>query len=214
MDRQLAERMVGAACLLAVLVLVVPSILDGNQEPESTGPEPGLSEVPDQRRHTLILNPAARVPPVPQSRDMPGEAAGTLPDDEPPAPTMPAPVAPPEATPVPAPIPEPEKPAVVAPPATDKAGAAPSAAPPVPAEAPAVPDTGQWYVQLGVFSSAQNAEGLANKLKTSGFTATVRKVKNGAMSRVLVGPRADRAAAVELADQLKAAGYTVQVTKL
>ena len=30
MDRQLAERMVGAACLLAVLVLVVPAILDGS----------------------------------------------------------------------------------------------------------------------------------------------------------------------------------------
>ena len=58
MDRQLAERMVGAACLLAVLVLVVPSILDGNQEPESTGPEPVLSEVPDQRTHTLILDDA------------------------------------------------------------------------------------------------------------------------------------------------------------
>jgi cell division septation protein DedD len=110
MDRQLAERMVGAACLLAVLVLVVPSILDGNQEPESTGPEPELLEVPDQRTHTLILDNAARVPPVPQLRDMPGEAAGTLPDDEPPAGTIPAPVQAQEATPVPVPIPEPEKP--------------------------------------------------------------------------------------------------------
>ncbi len=211
MDRQLAERMVGAACLLAVLVLVVPSILDGNQEPESTGPEPELLEVPDQRTHTLILDNAARVPPVPQLRDMPGEAAGTLPDDEPPAGTIPAPVQAQEATPVPVPIPEPEKPAVVAPPATDKVAAAPSTAP---AEARAVPDAGQWYVQLGVFSSRQNAEGLAKKLKAGGFDTTVRKTGSGTMSRVLVGPRADRDAAVVLADKLKAAGFTGQVTKL
>lgn len=214
MDRQLAERMVGAACLLAVLVLVVPSILDGNQEPERTGPEPELLDVPDQRTHTLILDNAARVPPVPQPRDMPGEAAGTLPDDEPPAETMPAPVELQEVVTVPAPTPEPGKPAVVAPPATDKAVTAPSAAPVASAEVRAVPDAGQWYVQLGVFSSQQNAEGLAKKLKASGFSATVRKASNGAMSRVLVGPRADRDAAVELADKLKAAGFTGQVTKL
>jgi cell division septation protein DedD len=214
MDRQLAERMVGAACLLAVLVLVVPSILDGNQEPASTPPEPELLDVPDQRTHTLILDNAARVPPVPQPRDMPGEAAGTLPDDEPPAESMPAPMEPQAATPMPTPTPEPARPAVVAPPATDQAVAAASAAPPVPAEARAVPDAGRWYVQLGVFSSRQNAEGLAKKLQASGFTATIRKIENGAMSRVLVGPRADRAAAAELSNQLKAAGYAGQVTKL
>ena len=217
MDRQLAERMVGAACLLAVLVLIVPSILDGNQEPESSSPEPVLSEVPDQRTHTLILDDAARVPPVPQPRDMPGEAAGTLPDDEPPAATLSAPAELQEATPVPVPAPtaEPEKPAVVVvPPAADKAVAVPSAVPAASAEVPVGADAGQWYVQLGVFSSKQNAEGLARKLTASGFSATVRKINNGAMSRVLVGPRADREAAVALADKLKAAGFTGQVTRL
>ena len=99
----------------------------------------------------------------------------------------------------------------MAPPATDKVAAAPSTAP---AEARAVPDAGQWYVQLGVFSSRQNAEGLAKKLKAGGFDTTVRKTGSGTMSRVLVGPRADRDAAVVLADKLKAAGFTGQVTKL
>ena len=50
-------------------------------------------------------------------------------------------------------------------------------------------------VQLGVFSSRQNAEGLAKKLKAGGFDTTVRKTGSGTMSRVLVGPRADRDAA-------------------
>jgi cell division septation protein DedD len=119
---------------------------------------------------------------------------------------------------VPAPTPEPEKPAGVVPPVTDKAAAVPSgaasASAAATAEARAVPEAGQWYVQLGVFSSRQNAESLAKKLKAGGFEATVRKTGNGAMSRVLVGPRADRDAAVALAGKLKDAGFTGQVTKL
>jgi len=78
----------------------------------------------------------------------------------------------------------------------------------------AAPEAGQWYVQLGSFSSSQNAEGLAKKLKARGFDATIRKSSNGKMSRVLVGPRADRDAAVVLAGKLKAEGFAGQVTRL
>lgn len=220
MDRQLAERMVGAACLLAVLVLVVPSILDGNKTPESTGPEPLLPEVSELRTHTLSLDSAARVPPVPRLRNTPGGAAGTLPDEEQPAETLSTPVELQEGTSMPMPEPEAEDPAVVVPPKTDKVAAAPSAAPDAvaesraAAEARAVVGTGQWYVQMGSFSSKQNADGLAKKLQASGFEVTVRKTTNGAMSRVLVGPRADREAAAALAGKLKAAGFAGQVTRL
>ncbi|MEZ5561363.1 MAG: SPOR domain-containing protein [Gammaproteobacteria bacterium] len=212
MDRQLAERMVGAACLLAVLVLVVPSILDGNQEPGSADPEPVSAEVPDLRTHTLTLDSAARVPPVPQLRDTQGEAAGTLPDEQLPAEEVPAPVELQEVAP-PAPEPE-EKPAVVSPPTPGKAVPDSPAAPATTAVARAAPEAGQWYVQLGSFSSSQNAEGLAKKLKARGFDATIRKSSNGKMSRVLVGPRADRDAAVVLAGKLKAEGFAGQVTRL
>jgi cell division septation protein DedD len=211
MDRQLAERMVGAACLLAVLVMVVPSILDGNQEPERTGPEPVLPEVPDVRTHTLILDDAERVPPVPQPRDMQGEPAGMLPADEPSPDTLSAPVELQEVAPVPPSAPEAQKPADAAPRDADKT-VVPSVT--ASAEARKASGTGQWYVQLGVFASKQNAEGLAKKLKAGGFDTTVRKTSNGAMLRVLVGPRADREAAVALAAKLKAAGFAGQVTKL
>jgi cell division septation protein DedD len=206
MDRQLAERMVGAACLLAVLVLVVPSILDGNRESGSTGPEPVMPEQPGLRTHTLSIDSGASVPPVPQPREMPGEAAGTLPDEEPVTADLPenAPVLPS------APAPEVAQPAVAEPPAAEKTAAAAE----VPAEAPAVADAGQWYVQLGSFSSKPNAEGLARKLQASGFSATVRKSGNGKMLRVLVGPRADREAAAMLAGKLRAAGFNGQVTRL
>lgn len=206
MDRQLAERMVGAACLLAVLVLVVPSILDGNQQPESTASEPLLSEAPDLRTHTLNLDSVGRVPPVPQRRDAPGEEpAGTLPDEQPSTEeTVASVVLQDVAAPAPPEVDSP--PVAVA--ATEKA-----AAPPV-VKAPAVAGTGQWYVQLGSFSSAQNAERLAAKLKAGGFDAKIRKGSKGSMSRVLVGPRADRDAAVALAAKLSAAGFAGQVTRL
>ena len=209
MDRQLAERMVGAACLLAVLVLVVPSILDGNQEPGSTGPEAVLPDAPDLRTHTLSLDSEARVPPVPQPRELPAEAAVVLPDNQAPAGTIPAAVERTEVRP-----PAAKKPAGVIPPVASQAAAAPSVEQAAAAPARAAPDSGQWYVQLGSFSSQQNAEGLAKKLQAGGFSATVRKSNNGTMLRVLVGPRADREAAVALADKLKAAGFTGQVTKL
>jgi DedD protein len=218
MDRQLAERMVGAACLLAVLVAVVPALLDGNQAPESNGPDSALPEVRDLRRHTLSLDSEARVPPVPVLPDRPGDAAGTLPVDDVPDGVAAAPVELPDAT---APVAGPDVGnSVVDASATagQTAAVAPGAeapAPPVPApaaEAPVLPGTGQWYVQLGVFSSQQNAEGLKKKLADAGFEATLRKSNRGL--RVLVGPRADRDAAVTLAGKLKAAGYTGQVTRL
>ena len=78
---------------------------------------------------------------------------------------------------------------------------------------PALADAAQWYVQLGVFASSQNAEGLAKKLKAKGFEATIRK-SGGSMSRVIVGPRADRDAAAALAEKLASAGFKGQVTRL
>ncbi|MBM4222082.1 MAG: hypothetical protein FJ170_09070, partial [Gammaproteobacteria bacterium] len=218
MDRQLAERMVGAACLLAVLVLVVPAVLDGNRPTEGTGAEPVLPEVGGLRRHTLSLDGAERVPPVPVLPDRPGEAAGTLPDDELPAGVMAPPVELPEAMP-PAPVAGPEAgQTTVAPPAkaddADSDAEPPVVPAPVPApssETSAPPAAGQWYVQLGSFSSRQNAEGLEKKLAAAGFDATIRKSDKGSLLRVLAGPRADRDAAVILQGKLKAAGYTGQV---
>lgn len=208
MDRQLAERMVGAACLLAVLVLVVPSILDGNQHSEIAG-EPVPAEVPDLRTHTLSLSNTERVPPVPQLRDVPGEPAGTLPPEESPADEIAVPLILNEAEPpAPSTVPEPARQAVVAATTDDAVARAPAPG------KPAVADTGEWYVQLGSFSNRLNADGLARKLKAAGFNTTIRKSNNGSMSRVLVGPRADRDAAVALAEKLSGAGFKGQVTRL
>lgn len=207
MDRQLAERMVGAACLLAVLVLVVPSILDGNQQLEVPGLESVPSEVPNLRTHTLSLNNDERVPPVPQLRDAPGEPAGTLPDEVLPAGDRPTPIVT-EDEPVPLPVPEVERPPAQSTPPVSASNVQ------AVAKIPAAPAAEQWYVQLGSFSNQQNAERLVAKLKARGFEAMLRKSSNGSMSRVLVGPRAGREEADALAVKLAGAGFTGQVTRL
>ncbi len=83
------------------------------------------------------------------------------------------------------------EPAVAAPPSTSPV--------PAPAPAPAKPQSapGAWVVQLGSFSSEQNALALRNQLRAKGYTAFVEKTQSGAASlyRVNVGPELERARA-------------------
>jgi len=84
------------------------------------------------------------------------------------------------------------------------------AAAPAPARshpASAAPATG-WGVQLGVFASRDNAEHLAQQVRSKGFRVSVSEITSSTrkLYRVRVGPAADRAAAQALQDKLKAAG--------
>lgn len=199
MDRQLAERMVGAACLLAVLVLVVPAILDGNPDSGATITHPDIAEELDLRTHTIRLDGAEREPPVPtqlQARvdpPPPGEAA----PEEPPAP----PAAAPEPEPAEA-APAPPEPVTTAPAAT----AAAVAGSPVTDRAGG---DGDWVVQLGSFASQANADRLAARVKASGFQVSVQGGggSSGTLYRVRAGPEGDRAGAEALAARLAAAGF-------
>lgn len=198
MDRQLAERMVGAACLLAVLVLVVPAILDGNPDSGATITHPAVKEELDLRTHTIRLDGAEREPPVPmplQAGDAP-EAPGELsaapsegPRVEPPAPAgLPAPN-------VKSPVAEPSVPAAPA---------------PLAAPAPVVAkDAGDWIVQLGSFSNRANAERLAGDARGKGFNVAVQAGggSSGNLYRVRAGPETDKARAEALAARLAAAGF-------
>jgi cell division septation protein DedD len=114
----------------------------------------------------------------------------------PPEPAKPAPKpAPTESKPV-ATTPAETKP--VSPPAPK-----PVATPPKPTEAskPAASDTG-FAVQLGAFSNAADANALRDRARGAGFSAFVEQVRTdkGTLSRVRVGPVANRADA----DRLKA----------
>ena len=209
MDRQLAERMVGAACLLAVLVLVVPAILDGNPDSGATitHPAAGPSATPsvdesaprqaelsadgsadeslNLRTHTIRLDGPGREPPVPTPRalSVPPPASDAPVSERVSAPTDPQPA-----------------------PAVTPAAPEPTAS--VAAAGKGV-GSGDWIVQLGSFSQRSNADRLASELQSSGFTASVKGGggASGTLFRVRAGPAADRKAAEALAARLAAAGF-------
>ena len=92
---------------------------------------------------------------------------------------------------------------------------------PKPAEAQAPPpavvesrsETGMWAVQLGSFSSQENAERLAADLRSQGYAAFLSQLQksSGALHRVRVGPQKDRDSAESVAARLDSAGHKGQV---
>lgn len=132
-----------------------------------------------------------------QTQALPESAAAT-------ATAPPAPKPEPKPTPAPTPTPAAETKAVAAKPATP--APAPAAKPEVKPEvkAPAAPAASGvgFAVQLGAFGQAADANALRDKVRAAGFSAFVDQVRTdkGVLSRVRVGPVANRAEA----DQLKA----------
>lgn len=139
---------------------------------------------------------------VAQSRSRPVEVAARPAPAPSPAPTpapvakpTPAPVAKPVAKPTPTPAPKP-----VAKPT------------PAPAPKPATPAAGSaasgWRVQLGAFSKTASIDALYDKVKGTPALAGTRKMseKAGAVTRLQVGPFANRAAAEKACSALSAKG--------
>jgi DedD protein len=206
MDRQLAQRMVGAACLLAVLVLVVPAILDGNPDSDAVISQPVDDDSLDLRTHTIHLDGEEREPPVPTPVQAPPADASAPPAPDVPEAEPPAPASPPAT----ASTATPETPAVTVPPAGPKpAPVRDLSQEPVKPAAPAPAKAGDWIVQLGSFSQRANADRLAADLERKGFSASVEQGggPSGKLFRVRAGPVADRAAAEALAGRLKSAGF-------
>lgn len=208
MDRQLAERMVGAACILAVLVLVVPVILDGNPDSGATITHPAVDNELDLRTHTIRLDGADREPPVPMLRQAPagtGSAQSAVEE------SVPAPPADARQDPIDEAAAQ-RAPSEIAPAAVETTVAAPAppvAAPVSPAPARNTEGAGDWFVQLGSFSQRDNADRLAADLKSKGFSVSVLGGggASGKLFRVRAGPVADRLAAGALAERLARAGF-------
>ncbi len=113
----------------------------------------------------------------------------------PPEPVAAAAPAPKPATPKPEPKPAPAKPEPAIAAAEPKAVAAPAA--------PAASSVG-FAVQLGAFGQANEANALRDKVRAAGFSAFVEQVRTdkGTLSRVRVGPVANRAEAENLKAQV------------
>jgi len=102
-----------------------------------------------------------------------------------------------------------DEPVVVAPPAPAPVASpvqapapAPVAAAPAPVRPATPPVTNGWSVQVGAFSSRENADRQVQQLKAKGFAASIAPSTAGSLYRVRVGPFAQRAEADRTATRL------------
>jgi DedD protein len=205
-DTPVKQRLTGAIVLVALIVLLVPALLNGPLRPAARGAAPPAEE-PPLRTYTIDLADNARG----------GDTAV-----HPPTPSAPASA--PASAPVPRSSPAPPAPAraMTATPTTSAARAATpaprTAAAPATARAGAWPAhsagaagsaAGQgWTVQLGSFANRANAERLAQQLRARGFQVAVSRGSTGRhLYRVRAGPVSDRAGAERLAAKLRATGH-------
>ncbi len=193
------ERLTGAIILVALIVLLVPALLTGpiRSAPQMLAAASSASvEEPPLRSYTIHLaddaraHTAARASGPEQPAPIGASAAAES--------TAPAVAAAPVATPASA---------AAAPPSV-RAPAPAAIATVTPPSASASSQSGTWMVQLGSFASRANAERLAQQLRTRGFQMSVSQGSTGRrLYRVRAGPAASRAAAVQLAAKLHAAGH-------
>jgi DedD protein len=195
MDEGAKRRLVGAAVLVALVVVFVPMLLDDKDDdglgepiviPDSPAPEADAAASGGSADQGEARPEPAPAPQLPRP-----EAPGALPAPPPPERSVEAPPpAPARATP------EPSTAAKPAAPAAKPAAVGPK---PVPAGAQA------WVIQVASVGSADAARKLRDELRAKGYPAFVEQaVVNGRQyNRVRVGPETDRARADRIASQLQ-----------
>ncbi|MEO7063789.1 MAG: SPOR domain-containing protein [Dokdonella sp.] len=191
MDLSLKQRLLGAAVLIALAVIVVPMMMSGSAPKKSAEMETSnlaIPPAPDRQfqQRVLPVDAAAQRPTAPA----PGGDAITTVDTATPPRTASATPAPPVATAPPLPTPASSAPTQPAIPAT---AAVAESVKPVPGQAA----NGQFFVHLGVYAATKNADELVATLKKGGFPAFAEasEYQGKPVKRVRVGPFADRAAA-------------------
>ena len=218
MEERLKHRLVGAAVLASLAVVIVPILLDGprdvNEDVSSTSIS-GIPERPQDRFETTVTT-TLELPETPRldaevERERARQASGTSAGGRRVESDAPARVS--IATPSEAPA----APRVsVSEPSASAASA--SAAAESPATAPVQPSgssdrqttealaaAGEWTVQLGSFLKTENASALRKRLRDRGYPAFVETGPSarGEVSRVLVGPMPDRGKAKDSAAKLR-----------
>jgi DedD protein len=193
------ERLTGAIILVALIVLLVPELLTGPVGSATRSQAVASSiEGPPLRSYTIKLADEARLR---------GASAHSGPEQPAPLPPAPAPAA--TSTPTPPAAQEPRSTPAASPATTPPAAHAGPGAGAAAAVQPGSAETSAGYlVQLGSFGSRTNAERLAKKVRAQGFAVSVSQGSSGHLYRVRVGPAHDRAAAGELAQQLRAHGHS------
>lgn len=211
MEPALKQRLLGAAVIVALAVIIIPFLLDGS------GTEP-VSEVPlPPEPQTAQRGPVVTDDQMPMPTREPGSEVidqYTPPPQTPaPAPAEPAPVAPAQpdtapqqATPAPQPTPAPPAPEAQPEPAPAPAPAPEPAPSAEPAATPAESGLQAWVVQVGSFAEQDKAMALRDRLRKQQFKAFVERFQTGSgqsMYRVRVGPVPERPEAEQLQQTLE-----------
>ena len=170
MERRLKERLTGAAVLVMLAVIFIPMILDNSGQVD-----PGITGTNIPPRPEMRLEPPVSPPMTPAPEPAPAAVAAGAP-----APAAEAAPPRPAAGDLPA-ANEPAEPEADPPPAADETAA------------------GAWIVQLGSFSSRDNALGLEQRLKQAGYPAYIEESRGetGRVYRVRIGPEIRKADAEE-----------------
>lgn len=202
LKKRARRRLVGAAALALLAVIVLPMVMDREPRPlnqdiqvripsqDSTGlvakvlpgkpaatPMPALEPVADQKVEAQAKTEAAPSKPTAQ----PSAAPPAKPPEKPAAPEK-----------------KPE--AAAKPAAQDKKPAA--------AEKPTTDAAGEWVIQLGAYKDAGKVKNLMSKLKGINVPAYTEKVETpqGSLTRVRAGPFASQEAAEKARGRLKIIG--------
>lgn len=222
MEESLKARLIGAAVLVALAVLLIPEMLSGRKAAEPMVEE---GTTPRGTRTFTIELGQGPGPAATTSAAGPTATAGATstppmkPTDEPvaePSTEPAAEVAASSAAEVPTPEPPPGQ-------AADESRAAPAPVVTAPAVARAEPPAppaaaapkGGWVVQVGAFGSAETARKLVADLGGAGYRAFVSPVSKGGktLHRVRVGPEPEKPGAERLAQRLKARGLPATVVQ-
>jgi DedD protein len=198
MDSALKQRLLGAAVLIALLIIVVPMFLGSSPPKEASAIQNlDIPPLPERKFETRTLpvetsTPANPAPPKTSAGDKVATVDTRAPATfEAPDAKTPDKVATAGATT--APPPASAAAAAETKPATDAAKPAPVQAPPAAATSPG----GRFSVNLGVYADQGHADALVAKLKKAGYAAysETTEYQGKTAQRVRVGPYADRAAA-------------------
>lgn len=200
MDESLKARLIGAAVLVAMAVLLIPELLSGRKTAEPQPADPAAAR--GTRTFTIELNGGSSAG-DPQSSTVAETPAPEVATDR-------LAVEPAAVDEAPRPVPEPE-------PVAATAAAPPVKPPPKPlvesTPAAAAATRGGWAVQVGAFGSASAAQRLVKDLDGAGYRAFVSPVTRSGktLHRVRVGPEGGRDDANRLAERLKARGLPTAV---
>ena len=183
----LKHRLIGAAVLAAVAVLLLPSFFKEKKDYQVNT----KSQIP--ARPNLVAEEFKPPQPVPNIEPAPAPETMFVPHD-----STPAEIAP-------------EQPAVAAPTAASASSVA-SSHKAVAAQASSVPAMplnqqglpGAWVVQVGSFTTKEAANKLRDDLQADGQKAYVRTTTTGgnSISRVYIGPKLDKNQAMALKEQM------------